>query len=224
MIASAFLRTLVRRMKGPNEAIQGVIQVVDSLVAKTTDPADSEKRESLGKAKAGNLLDHLRQSGCSTEVLRHELINIFLAARDTTTSLFTSCIYELARREDIWSELRAEAQVLQNVALISLEQVRKLKFLRAVINESLRCELLLYFDSIFYRSFFVSLLIFESVSLKGFILQYGLIFAMHLKTTRCLPAPLCPQGMFPSHSSSAFTHVCYRDTPRHCLKKLHKLT
>ncbi|KAG0148850.1 hypothetical protein CROQUDRAFT_669713 [Cronartium quercuum f. sp. fusiforme G11] len=138
MMMPPLVRSLLHRIQGPNKAIQGVFKVVDGLVIKSNG-TDPEKHGLFGEPEgAGNLLDHLRQSGCSAEMLRHELINILLAARDTTTSLLTSCVYELARREDLWKELRAEVEVLRNVRFISLEQVRKLKFLRALINETLR--------------------------------------------------------------------------------------
>lgn len=130
------------------KSIKGVFEVIDSLVAKSqqattisssteSKPVDHEIHDQ--KDQPENLLDHLRRSECSANQLRHESLNILLAARDTTASLLTSCIYELAGRDQIWNRLQSEASAgLPDPSQITLEQIRQLKYLRAVINETLR--------------------------------------------------------------------------------------
>ncbi|KAH9818293.1 cytochrome P450 [Melampsora americana] len=85
-----------------------------------------------------NLLDQMRASGCSDHLLRHELVNLLLASRDTTSSLLTSCIYELAGRDQLWNQLQSESSHLAQTSIISLDQINQCKLLRAVINETLR--------------------------------------------------------------------------------------
>ncbi|KAG0142449.1 hypothetical protein CROQUDRAFT_50276 [Cronartium quercuum f. sp. fusiforme G11] len=113
----------------PDKALEGVFEVVNGLVAKTEgDQIEHEDEHSE------YLIQHLRRSGASPDLIRQESLNILLAARDTTASLLTSCIFELAGRHELWSKLKSDI----GTSSISLDELRKLKYLRAVINESLR--------------------------------------------------------------------------------------
>lgn len=117
----------------PDRALEGVFKVVDGLMAN----AERKTPKDHEDGKSEHLIEHLRRSGSSVEVIRYEAVNILLAARDTTASLLTSCVYELAGRDELWTKLRTEVSQL-NGSSISFEDVRELKFLRAVINETLR--------------------------------------------------------------------------------------
>ncbi|OAV90036.1 hypothetical protein PTTG_06619 [Puccinia triticina 1-1 BBBD Race 1] len=134
-----------------DKATEEVRQVVDSLVQDASqslasdiksNASDTDKVE--GGIVAENLLDHLLTSGCSKELVRHECLNILLAARDTTASLLSSCVYELARestrKTEIWKRLKEEVERLGSGidGLLTLDQVREMKYLRAVLNETLR--------------------------------------------------------------------------------------
>ncbi|EGG03014.1 uncharacterized protein MELLADRAFT_117454 [Melampsora larici-populina 98AG31] len=130
----SFIRRLIQRFTPPNQSIQRVLKAVDILIE------NSAKANPNGKdiQEPENLLDHLRQSDCSHDLLRHELLNLLLAARDTTSSLLTSCLYELSAHPSLWNQLRIESSQLSQSHLISIDQLRELKLLRAVINETLR--------------------------------------------------------------------------------------
>ena len=69
--------------------------------------------------------------------IRSELLNILLAGRDTTASLLSNIWFELSKRQDVWRRLRKEVDSLEG-EIPSFEQLRKMKYLRAVVNESLR--------------------------------------------------------------------------------------
>lgn len=142
-----------------DKATEDVRQVVDALVQEaslslTSDikssESDTEKVE--GGIAAENLLDHLLTSGCSKELVRHECLNILLAARDTTASLLSSCFYELAResarKSEIWKMLKEEVERLGSGidGLLTLDQVREMKYLRALLNETLRLATRIFFS------------------------------------------------------------------------------
>jgi cytochrome P450 len=62
-----------------------------------------------------------------------------MAARDTTASLIASLLYELSKHPDVQTRLRAEVKErLGDDMRLSFEDVKHLKLLRAVINETLR--------------------------------------------------------------------------------------
>ena len=67
--------------------------------------------------------------------IRSELLNIFLAGRDTTASLLSDVWFVLARRPDIWSKLRAEVDDLGGKQP-TFQQIKDMKYLKMVLNES----------------------------------------------------------------------------------------
>lgn len=69
--------------------------------------------------------------------VRSELLNILLAGRDTTASLLSNVFFTLSKRPDIWAKLQQEISVLDGTSP-DIQQLKDLKFLRAVLNESLR--------------------------------------------------------------------------------------
>lgn len=144
MLLPSFLRRSIQAFLMPNKAIKSVFEVVDSLIAEK-EKSDVTKHLAEDQDEQ-DLLDHLRRSGCSAELVRFELLNILIAARDTTSSLLTSCIYELAGRDELWNQLRTEVAELDKFTCITLEQVSHLKLLRAVINETLRLHPPIWFN------------------------------------------------------------------------------
>ncbi|EGG02922.1 cytochrome P450 monooxygenase [Melampsora larici-populina 98AG31] len=128
----SLLRRAIHAVTMPNKSIKIVTEMVDKLLSCDQGNTDG------GEGQEINLVESLRQSGCSPEMLRFELLNVLIAARDTTASLLTSCIYELAGRDELWKRLQMEAAEISTAAGVSLEDLSKLKLLRAVLNETLR--------------------------------------------------------------------------------------
>jgi cytochrome P450 len=72
-------------------------------------------------------------------VVRDQALNMLTAGRDTTASTIVSAVYLLAMHPSVLRNLRAE--VISRVGTTrapSPEDVRDMKYLRAVINETLR--------------------------------------------------------------------------------------
>lgn len=70
-------------------------------------------------------------------VLQSELMNTLLAGRDTTASLLGETFFQLARRPDIWAKLQKDVEQL-NGKLPDYETLKSLKYVKWVLNESLR--------------------------------------------------------------------------------------
>jgi hypothetical protein len=107
---------------------------------------------SLEESKDGNLngiakendqeeryvfLYELAKQTASEQELRDQVINTLIAGRDTTASLMSSTLFILSRRPDIWAKLRAEFAFLSGNPP-TFEQIKELKYLRFVLNETLR--------------------------------------------------------------------------------------
>ncbi|KIM86354.1 hypothetical protein PILCRDRAFT_816295 [Piloderma croceum F 1598] len=85
------------------------------------------------------LLDHLVKLTTDRTVLRDEILNIMIAGRDTTAATLTFAVYMLASNPAILARLREE--IISKVgpsARPTYDDIRDMKYLRAVINETLR--------------------------------------------------------------------------------------
>ncbi|KAH8802503.1 cytochrome P450 [Xylogone sp. PMI_703] len=71
--------------------------------------------------------------------LRDQIVSLLLAGRDTTAAILVWILYELARHPDIYAKLRTE--VLNTVgptAMPTYTNLKDMKYLQAVINETVR--------------------------------------------------------------------------------------
>ncbi|KAI0483963.1 cytochrome P450 [Xylariaceae sp. FL0804] len=82
-------------------------------------------------------LEELIKSGEPDSIVRDQLLSIFLAGRDTTTSLLSYMFLQLSQRPDVVDRIRAEIADL-GVQDPSWEQLRGMRYLNFVIKESLR--------------------------------------------------------------------------------------
>ncbi|KAI6151608.1 cytochrome P450 [Pisolithus tinctorius] len=85
------------------------------------------------------LLGHLVSCTEDPIVIRDETLNILIAARDTTASTLTFLVYMLSQHPHVLKRLRAEVlSTVGNSRRPTNEDVRDMKYMRAVINETLR--------------------------------------------------------------------------------------
>lgn len=117
-------------------------KVVHDFVDRYVVKALAEKSRLGGEKPAAEngryvFIDELVRQTSDPVIIRSELLNILLAGRDTTASLLTNVWFILSQRPDIWSHLQAEVAKLDG-ARPTFEQLKNLKYLKAVLNESLR--------------------------------------------------------------------------------------
>lgn len=86
-------------------------------------------------AQRYNLMAELLDATNDPVQLRNELLNVLLAARDTTASLLSSTFFLLARHPDVWKRLQSEIAHL-NGRPPSYDEIRELRYVRAVLHES----------------------------------------------------------------------------------------
>ena len=67
--------------------------------------------------------------------IRAEMLNVLLAGRDTTASLLSNMWFTLARRPDIWVKLQKEVEETLRGSRPTFEQLKDMKYLKAVMNE-----------------------------------------------------------------------------------------
>ncbi|KAG7443774.1 cytochrome P450 monooxygenase pc-3 [Guyanagaster necrorhizus] len=158
VFAEAFLkaqRTLANRIRQggiwplfeiTNDETETPMKIVHGFVEPIIDAALRKQKISVSKKKDlseigddETLLDHLVSMTSDQVVIRDETLNILLAARDTTAATLTLIVYFLSMYPDTCSRLREE--ILRRVGpnrMPTFEDIKEMKYLRAVINETLR--------------------------------------------------------------------------------------
>ncbi|KAH0542844.1 hypothetical protein FGG08_002798 [Glutinoglossum americanum] len=94
--------------------------------------------ESGGKTKERYVfLNELAKQTDNPKEIRDQLLNILLAGRDTTAGLLSNTFNVISKRPDVWSKLREEVAKLEG-RRPSYEELRNMKYVKYVLNESLR--------------------------------------------------------------------------------------
>ena len=96
-----------------------------------------EQKSNADKSGRYVFIDELTRQTSDPIQIRSELLNILLAGRDTTASLLTNVWYTMSKRPEIWKKLQAEVAALGG-EIPDYEQLRNMKYLKAILNESLR--------------------------------------------------------------------------------------
>ena len=102
-------------------------------------PQEKRVEEAEAGAAAGRqkyvFLNELAKDTDDPILLRDQIVNMLLAARDTTAGLLSFAFFELARRPDVWSKLRAD--VLEHYREpLTYEAIAEMTYLRYVLQES----------------------------------------------------------------------------------------
>ncbi|KAF9267504.1 cytochrome P450 [Marasmius fiardii PR-910] len=131
------------KVKRPMKIVSAFVDpiIAEAIAKKKAGLRESkEKIEDVGEDET--LLDHLVDITDDPVVLKDATLNIMIAGRDTTAATLTFIVYFLATHPHVTARLRQE--VLEAVGTagekrnISWEIVKEMKYLRAVINETLR--------------------------------------------------------------------------------------
>ncbi|KIK65139.1 hypothetical protein GYMLUDRAFT_39531 [Collybiopsis luxurians FD-317 M1] len=113
---------------------------LDPLVKSALDEKEKMERAGICSPVAEkNFLQHLAESTDDPVIIRDQLLSLLLASRDTTACLLTYVTYFMAIYPEVAKRLRAE--VLEHCGPsgeLSYEQLRNLRYMRAVLNETLR--------------------------------------------------------------------------------------
>lgn len=128
------------QIKEPMRIVKELIEpIVEEAVKKkqlrAAAGAGFEKRDE----EEGTLLENLVNETDDLEILRDEIMSLLVAGRDTTASTLTFVIYMLAEHPEVLKRLREE--VIEKIGpnrRPEYDDLKEMKYLRAVINETLR--------------------------------------------------------------------------------------
>ncbi|KAL9109386.1 MAG: hypothetical protein Q9227_005893 [Pyrenula ochraceoflavens] len=86
------------------------------------------------------LLNELAKNIRDASVLRAELMNIFLVARDNVASLVGNALFYLARNPEVWTSLRRVSQEEVGSQPLTFELLKSLTLFKYVFQETLRVQ------------------------------------------------------------------------------------
>ncbi|KAJ7677044.1 cytochrome P450 [Mycena polygramma] len=136
----------VDRLARPMGVVRGFLDpILKEAVAKKRAMAMNKSEEKTNEVgdrevqEGESLLDHLVNYSEHYTILRDEILNITAAGRDTTAGLLTFTTYMLAEHSEILAKLRDEIfRVVGPSQRPTYDNFREMKYLRAVLNETLR--------------------------------------------------------------------------------------
>ena len=118
------------------------LKTMDQFIEPYMNEALSLSNEDLDRklSKRDTFLHHLAQRTRDRKVIRDQLVALLLAGRDTTSTTLSWMILELARNPNVVKKLRAEIaeNVGTNGQLPTYENIKNMKYLTWIINETLR--------------------------------------------------------------------------------------
>ncbi|KAI0935578.1 hypothetical protein AcV5_003967 [Taiwanofungus camphoratus] len=119
------------------------VEVITRWVKPIVERALEEKARSRERGttlhKERTLLDNLVDNTEDEETIRYELLNVLMAARDTTAGLLTYTVYLLSMHPDVTRRLRKEVlEVCGPTGTPMSDSIRKMPYMSAVLNEALR--------------------------------------------------------------------------------------
>ncbi|EIN04100.1 cytochrome P450 [Punctularia strigosozonata HHB-11173 SS5] len=100
--------------------------------------ADTKNSGALEVAEGETLLEYLVKVTDDPVILKDEMINIMVAGRDTTATLLTFASYMFSEHPDVLKRLREEVVRTVGDRRPTYDDIRNMKYMRAVLNETLR--------------------------------------------------------------------------------------
>ncbi|KAL1966298.1 hypothetical protein VTN77DRAFT_4651 [Rasamsonia byssochlamydoides] len=128
----------------PRKKFREELKVMDDFIQPYIEKVLSLSPEELDKkvSKSDTFLDALARFTRDPRVLRDQLVAVLLAGRDTTAVTLSFCTFELARHPEVVEKLRAEIAERLGVGAAgrkpTYNDLKEMKYLNAVINETLR--------------------------------------------------------------------------------------
>ncbi|KAH6618930.1 putative P450 monooxygenase [Boeremia exigua] len=121
-----------------NSAKKKHVKVMQDFVDRIIAAHISDSKTSDKEKHRYNFISALLESTSNHATIRSELLNILLAGRDTVAALLSNILWELPRHPSILSTLRAEIAATAGTNPPSYDDLKAMKYLRAITNEAQR--------------------------------------------------------------------------------------
>jgi cytochrome P450 len=111
-------------------------RIIDSFLDRVIRNAQqrSKRTDINEKSCEATFLEELVKDTQDSQRIKHDILNLLLAGKDTVTAAVSNTWFVLAKRPDVYAKLRAEIAILKGQRP-SGQQLKDLKYLRYVLNE-----------------------------------------------------------------------------------------
>lgn len=131
------VRELFQDKVAPHAAVIGAF--LEPIVQRTLDRKAKMRAAGVSPTtEHDTFLDYLADHTEDPKVIRDQLLNILMAGRDTTACLLTYVTYVMAMYPDIMQKMRQEVLHVCGHDAPNFEKLKALRYVHAVLNETLR--------------------------------------------------------------------------------------
>lgn len=129
-------KLMVRTKRQFHHDIQTMFSLVDSIIAERRSNGDQDEKDLL--ARMLNVEDPETGEKLDDENIRFQIITFLIAGHETTSGLLSFAIYFLLKHPDKLKKAYEEVDRVLTGAAPTYKQVLELKYIRMILNESLR--------------------------------------------------------------------------------------
>ncbi|MDO8224067.1 bifunctional P-450/NADPH--P450 reductase [Bacillus cabrialesii] len=129
-------KLMVRTKRQFHHDIQTMFSLVDSIIAERRSNGDQDEKDLL--ARMLNVEDQETGEKLDDENIRFQIITFLIAGHETTSGLLSFAIYFLLKHPDKLKKAYEEVDRVLTGAAPTYKQVLELKYIRMILNESLR--------------------------------------------------------------------------------------
>lgn len=116
--------------------IQSMNSLVDKLIAERKESGDQGETDLLGLML--NAKDPETREKLSDENIRYQIITFLIAGHETTSGLLSFTLYLLLKHPEVLKKAYEEVDQILTSPIPTYKQVKELKYIRMILNESLR--------------------------------------------------------------------------------------
>lgn len=137
---------LVPRLRKFNSDLKLLNDVLDDLITRAKQTRTVEDIEELENRNYNEVQDpsllrflvDMRGADIDNKQLRDDLMTMLIAGHETTAAVLTWALFELTKNPEIMKELQDEIDEVVGDRMPNYEDIKKMKFLRLVVAETLR--------------------------------------------------------------------------------------
>ncbi|MCP1308765.1 bifunctional cytochrome P450/NADPH--P450 reductase [Paenibacillus tyrfis] len=127
---------MVKTKRQYEQDIQSMFSLVDKIIAERKAKGDQGETDLLARMLTAK--DPETGQQLDDQNIRYQIITFLIAGHETTSGLLSFTIYFLLKHPEVLKKAYAEVDEVLTDATPTYEQVLKLKYIRMILNESLR--------------------------------------------------------------------------------------
>ncbi|MGG4548596.1 cytochrome P450 [Rossellomorea marisflavi] len=129
-------KLMIKNKRQFKEDIEYMFSIVDNLIAERKENGDQGEDDLLSHMLKG--VDPETGEALSDENIRFQIITFLIAGHETTSGLLSFTLYYLMKHPEVLKKAQKEVESVVGDGIPDYKQVKQLKYVRMILNESLR--------------------------------------------------------------------------------------